>query len=99
MPLYVVRKRNPYYKVGTFLQLFDDGFQEAVMEKADGNRLRVHMNRGIVMPEEVMAPFVMQVLRRGLDHNMRRSLLGRKPDGPSIADLFEEAEEQDAKGV
>lgn len=64
------------------------------MEETDGRRLRVHMNRGIVLPEEVMAPFVMQVLNRGLDHNMRRSKIGRKESGPSFEDMWGETEDR-----
>lgn len=66
MSLFIVHKRNPYFKNGAILELFEDGFQEAVVEERD-HRLHVIKNVGLIIPERDVKPYCMQILRRGLD--------------------------------
>lgn len=66
MALYVVVRRNKYFRPGTFLELFEDGFQK-VRFKTEGHRLHILGHEGIVLPESELRPFVMKVLKRGLD--------------------------------
>lgn len=66
MAYYMVHKRNPYFPCGTVLELFTDGFQEAVFTMV-GHRMRCTGNKGIIMPEIKVKPFCMKMLRKGLD--------------------------------
>ena len=66
MSLWVAIKRNAYVKPGTYLELFEDGFQKAMVKQV-GNRLEVTGNAGLILPERELKPFVMRVLNRGLD--------------------------------
>lgn len=65
--LYVVRKRNPHLKSGTFVRLFDHGFEQCITATVDG-RLVIKGYSGIIYPEDVLKPFVSAVLRGGFDN-------------------------------
>ena len=66
MAFYMVHKRNPYFKNGTIIELFEDGFQEAVMEERD-NRLTCVGNTGLIKPEREVKPYCIKMLRVGFD--------------------------------
>lgn len=66
MSLYVVRKRNPYLRPGTFVESFDDGFQKCRIAQ-EGNRLSIRGHEGIIIPYTALAPFVSKVMKTGLD--------------------------------
>ncbi len=66
MALFVVVKPNPYFKLRTFVEEFDDGVQEAVMYQ-DGNRASAVNHKGLIFPMHQVRPFLMRVQSRGLD--------------------------------
>ncbi len=66
MAYYIVHKRNPYFKNGTIIELFEDGFQECVMEES-GNRLTCVGNTGLMKPVDPMLPYCIKMLRAGFD--------------------------------
>jgi hypothetical protein len=66
MSLFIVHKRNPFFRPGTWVELFDEGFQKAVVQQ-QGNRAEVLRNEGIVIPAESLRPYVIRVQKRGLD--------------------------------
>lgn len=67
MSLYVVRKRNPHLKPGTFVRLFDHGFEQCITATRNG-RLFIKGYSGLVYPEDVLTPYVSQVLSKGFDN-------------------------------
>lgn len=66
MAFYMVHKRNPYFKPGTMIELFEHGFQECIVEK-EGHRVKVVGNKGLVMPEREVKPYCIKILRKGFD--------------------------------
>lgn len=60
---YIVHKANPYFKNGLILELFTDGFMEAVLDSTG----KLIGNRGLMLPEIKVKPFVMRMLTKGLD--------------------------------
>lgn len=64
--LAVIRKRNPYFKPGTWVECFDDGCRAVDVEQVN-NRLRVVREKGIIIPQKELAPFMSKALKRGLD--------------------------------
>lgn len=64
--LAVVRKRNPYWRVGTYVEIFDDGVQKVRTEQ-QGNRLRVLGGEGIILEQKLVEPFISRVLSKGFD--------------------------------
>ena len=73
MSLYIVHRRNPYFKTGTVLDLFEDGFQECILNAAG----KVFGNRGLLHNEEQMMPFCMKMLSKGFDDPKLRRKSGR----------------------
>ncbi len=66
MALYVVVKRNPFVKQNAYYEHFEDGWQQAVIEQ-EGTRINVIGNKGFMLPDKMVKPFVMRILTRGLD--------------------------------
>lgn len=66
MAFYMVHKRNPYFKNGVMIELFEHGFQECVVEKID-NHTKVIGNKGLVHLERSVKPFCIKILKSGLD--------------------------------
>lgn len=66
MSVHVVTKKNPHLPVGTWLELFDDGFRQVETETVD-NRLRIVRSFGLVYPRSTLRPYTMVTLKRGLD--------------------------------
>jgi hypothetical protein len=66
MSLYIVHKRNPYFKPGTIIELFTDGFQEAITERVN-HRLSVTGNKGLFYPQREVMPYCVRLLKRGFD--------------------------------
>lgn len=66
MALYVVVKRNPFVKQNAYYEKFDDGWQQAIVEQIK-NRINVIGNKGFMLPDKMVKPFVMRILTRGLD--------------------------------
>lgn len=64
--LAVITKPNPHLRVGQWIECFDDGCRKVNVETVN-NRLRVVSEEGIILPREVLAPFMMRTLKRGLD--------------------------------
>lgn len=76
MAYYMVHKRNPYFKNGTIIELFDDGFQECIME-TENNRMRCVGNTGLIKPELEVFPFCILMLRAGFDDPKLRRKSGQ----------------------
>lgn len=67
MALFVIWRRNPLrIPHGTFYRLFDDGFERCVMKYENG-RHKIMRYEGIVVPEELLRPYLMRVQKRGVD--------------------------------
>lgn len=66
MALYIVRKANPFYPTGTWIECFEQGCQKARVETVNG-RLEVVANEGLLIPLKELKPFVMRPMRGGLD--------------------------------
>lgn len=64
--LAVVVKKNPFFKLGTWLQGDDDGWQRAEIETV-GGRLQVLRTVGFIFPKKDIAPFIMRPKKKGLD--------------------------------
>ena len=64
--LAVIRKRNPYFRPGTWVECYDDGCRAVDVEQVD-NRLQVIREKGIIIPQKDLAPFMSRVQKRGLD--------------------------------
>ena len=66
MSIYMVHKKNPYFKNGAIIKLFEDGFQECVMKQV-GHRLQCTGYTGLFKPEPAVKPFCIKMLSRGFD--------------------------------
>ena len=64
--LAVIRKRNPYFPPGTWIECFDDGCRKVEVESVN-NRLKVVKEVGIILPQEKLEPFMTKALSKGLD--------------------------------
>jgi hypothetical protein len=64
--LAVIRKRNPYFRPGTWVECFDDGCRAVDVETID-NRLQVVREKGIVIPQKQLEPFMSKALKAGFD--------------------------------
>lgn len=62
----MVVKKNPWFKLGTWLQGDDDGWQEAIVETID-QRLHVVKTVGFIFPRKDIKPFIMRPQKRGLN--------------------------------
>lgn len=72
MAYYMIHKRNPYFKNGAIIELFEHGFQEAAMVEENG-RLRCTGNKGLVHLESIIKPFCIKMLKSGFDKPGLRS--------------------------
>ena len=79
MSYYIVHKANPYFKNSTIIELFEDGFQECVMEQV-GHHQRCVGVTGLVKPEIKVMPYCIKMLRRGFDDPKLRKKSGRNQD-------------------
>lgn len=79
MAQYIVHKRNPYFKNGAIIELFEDGFQECEMVQR-GHRLECIGHKGLVKPEAPVLPFCIKMLRRGFDDPKLRRKSGQAQD-------------------
>jgi hypothetical protein len=73
--LYVVRKRNPFLRPGTFVRLFDHGFEQCITRTVDG-RLQIVGYSGMIFSEDTLKPFISAVLSRGLDNRCQNGSVG-----------------------
>lgn len=73
MSLYIVHKANPYFPNGAIIELYEDGFQECVVD-ATG---KVVGNKGLFMPERAVFPYCMKMLSKGLDKPALRRKSGK----------------------
>jgi len=64
--LAVIRKRNPYFRVGTYVECHDDGCQKVRIAQ-EGTRMRIVGSEGVVLEQRLLEPFMSRVLRRGFD--------------------------------
>jgi hypothetical protein len=64
--LAVIRKRNPYFPPGTWIECYDDGCRKVEVESVN-NRLKVVKEVGFVLPQEKLEPFMSRVLSKGFD--------------------------------
>lgn len=71
MAIYAVVRANPYFKQGTTIECFDHGCQKVSYEQK-GSYAKPINNEGVAIPLDVMRPFVMKVLKKGLDKGVRR---------------------------
>lgn len=93
MALYIVHKRNPYYENGVVIELLEHGFQECILRlnEVTGNLDPVN-HKGLVHAEEMIMPFCMKMLNRGLDDPKLRQKAGKgstAPDGVTPDELKE----------
>ena len=66
--LYIISKRNPYFRPGTFVYLYDQGWQKVKLVKKKRARevgspsagwlYTLKETPGIMLPESALAPFV-----------------------------------------
>lgn len=92
MALYMVHKRNPYFKNGTIIELFEDGFQECVMCERRTGMQYAKTHKGLILPEEDIMPFCIKMLDRGFDDPKLRRRSGKQhtaPDGVTPDELQE----------
>lgn len=83
MSLYIVHKRNPYFKNGTIIELFEDGFQECIMsDRRTGNQTAVS-HKGLILPEEDVMPYCIKMLNRGFDDPKLRRRSGKQHTAPA----------------
>ena len=66
MALYFVKKRNPYWRPGTWVECFDQGCRQVEVEQVE-HRLKVVRDVGLVFPLSEVQEFLMRVQKRGLD--------------------------------
>lgn len=66
MALYIVRKRNPYYPVGTWIECFEQGCRRVRVETVN-RQLEVVADEGLLLPEKDLRPFMIKPMKRGLD--------------------------------
>lgn len=66
MALYVVIRRNAWFKQGTYLEKFDQGLQK-VRFKHENNKLKIIGHEGLWVPFNEVEPFIYRVQKRGLD--------------------------------
>lgn len=76
MSRYIVHKANPYFKNGAIIELFEDGFQECVVDST-GN---VVGNKGLLMPEREVFPYCIKMLSKGFDDPKLRRKSGTPGD-------------------
>jgi len=95
MSQYIVNKANPYFKNGAIIELFEDGFQECVMEQV-GHRLSCIGHTGLVKPEPAVLPFCIKMLRRGFDDPKLRRKSGQAQDPHRDFDFERETAQLDA---
>lgn len=89
MSYYMVHKPNPYFKNGTIIELFEDGFQECIMKQV-GNNLQCVGNTGLLKPEPSVMPFCIKMLKRGFDDPKLRRKSGRNQNTDRDFDLERE---------
>lgn len=89
MSYYMVHKHNPYFKNGTIIELFEDGFQECVMRQV-GNRLQCVGNTGLLKPEAPVLPFCIKMLKKGFDDPKLRKKSGQAQNMDRDFDLERE---------
>ena len=70
--LYLVYKKNPYFKKGTFVEQFDHGCMQAKIEQK-GHRVRVTGHTGMALPYDTVRPFLLKILKHGVDLGVSRS--------------------------
>jgi len=63
MALYICYKKNPWIKQGAIYELFEDGFQEVQLDLT-GKPIG---NKGIILPEADIKPYVIKMLNKGFD--------------------------------
>lgn len=88
MAYYMVHKRNPYFKQGAIIELFEDGFQECEMV-TENHRMRCVGNTGVMVPELPVLPFCIKMLRKGFDDPKLRRKNARFVDLDRDFDLEE----------
>ncbi len=93
MALYIIHKRNPYFKPGVVIELLEDGFQECVLkENLETGHLDPVTHEGLIHAEELIMPFCMKMLNWGLDDPKLRRKAGKgrtAPDGVTPDELIE----------
>lgn len=84
MALYIVHKRNPYFRNGVVIELLEDGFQECVLRmNAETGHLDPVTHTGLIYAEEMIMPFCMKMLNRGLDDPKLRRKAGKGSTAPA----------------
>jgi len=69
MALYIVRRKNPFYKLSTWLEDDEKGMVEPVkMAKDESGKMKVMLRYGIMMPIENVREHLVQVMKYGYDH-------------------------------
>jgi len=66
---YIVVKRNPLkIKVGTRLDLTEDGFEQVIMAPdLDTGRQRAMGYEGLIIPPKEISPYIIQIKHEGVD--------------------------------
>lgn len=96
MALYIIHKRNPYFKLNTIIELFEDGFQKAKVTESG----HVVGHEGLILPEQDVLPFCIKMLNKGFDDPKLRQKSGRgqlTQDENAYQELAEELLWEDAK--
>ena len=61
---WIVHKRNPWFKVGTRLRRFRDGYEEVALE---GSKMVGYVEDERVVNHEDIAPYILAIQKKGVD--------------------------------
>ncbi len=72
--LWIVHKKNPWFKIGTRVRRYRDGYEEVLMDKnqAVGHPEDHPYDGHKVIEHRLLAPYIMAILKRGLDSGSAR---------------------------
>lgn len=72
MALYIVKRKNPYYKLSTWLEDDDDGYVQPVRIVYKNGRAEPEGFYGIMVPLRDVREHLVKVLNRGFDFQRER---------------------------
>lgn len=75
MALYIVHRKNPYFKNNTILEDGDDGYVQQVRTHTKGGRMAPGGYHGIMIPVNEMRPYMIRMMEKGFDFQPVRFIL------------------------
>ena len=73
MALYYVALRNPYFRVGEWVEDNGDDFVQRVRMRYEGGRYQPGGWHGICVPTHLVRPNLIKLYRNGFDQTIRRA--------------------------